>query len=737
MQYARLIKKPIYIFSQLALLVVLSACGGGSGGGAGAGGSSGGSIGSAPSATIVFPSAASVTESDSITVRGTASDDGEIAIVRVNGVDASSTDGFASWSATVPLNLGVNTLVVETGDTARNENSNVTSVVVQRQAGLDVPSKVALDSANNRLFVIDGGRRAIIVVDLSTGVRSVLSGYGTPDFNHLFVLPNALELDSANNRLLVVDSSQNVLMAVDLTTGARSIVSENGVPGSTVDFAAPRGLALDSADNRAYIADSSSGEGFVIEVDLSTGGRDVLSDNTMHGGLTAFQRIQNVVLHSDLNRLYVTDANIPAIISVSLIDGTRFWVSHNTARGAGVALNGPRDLVLDEANNRLLVTDTGQDSILAIDLSSGDRSLLTGAHPAGFTGFENANGVELDSSNNRVLVTDANIKAVLGVSLDDGAHEFVVDGAFPSRDSVMQLPQGMAIDRESGRAYVVDSNLRSVTAIDLSTGTRSLLSGIGVPDTDNPLSGPIQLVLDSVGNRLIVLDRTLAALIAVDLTTGARTVLSDNTMHGGAEPFVSLTGIAMDSANNRVLVVNNALTVPGISDGPTVLAVSLADGSRTHITDNSLFSGAFPLDQPKNIAVDHANNRALILDTALDALLTVDLNEGPTLGQRNMLSADGTPDSVNVFSTPAGIAVDVENNRALVADAFASRLTAVDLDTGARSVLSQGTEGLEWESPSDVALAGEDQALLLDISTRALIGVDLLTGQRVIYSSSK
>src|SRR5687768_7724826 len=59
-------------------------------------------------AAFVFPPGDGITEGTSIHVRGTASDADGIAAVRVNGVAALSSDGFAHWQADVELEYGPN-----------------------------------------------------------------------------------------------------------------------------------------------------------------------------------------------------------------------------------------------------------------------------------------------------------------------------------------------------------------------------------------------------------------------------------------------------------------------------------------------------------------------------------------------------------------------------------------------------------------------------------------------------
>ena len=76
-----------------------------------------------------------------------------------------------------------------------------------------------------------------------------------------------------------------------------------------------------------------------------------------------------------------------------------------------------------------------------------------------------------------------------------------------------------------------------------------------------------------------------------------------------------------------------------------------------------------------------------MIDEGLLALVAVDL----VSGARTILSDDMTPNAVNAFQFPRGLALDSANNRALVIDSVLDALIAVDLSTGARSILSDAT----------------------------------------------
>jgi hypothetical protein len=93
------------LLTSLALTLLLIACNG-----CGGTGGEGGSGMQAPTAVITFPPAISMTEGEAVTVHGTAAHDGTIASLQVNGVEASTGDGYATWFAAVPLTPGMNTL---------------------------------------------------------------------------------------------------------------------------------------------------------------------------------------------------------------------------------------------------------------------------------------------------------------------------------------------------------------------------------------------------------------------------------------------------------------------------------------------------------------------------------------------------------------------------------------------------------------------------------------------------
>src|SRR5215831_730620 len=66
-----------------------------------------------PVVNVLFPPPHSLTDTDNILLRGTAAGDEGVSAIRVGGVDARSSDGFATWTARVGLVPGENALVIE------------------------------------------------------------------------------------------------------------------------------------------------------------------------------------------------------------------------------------------------------------------------------------------------------------------------------------------------------------------------------------------------------------------------------------------------------------------------------------------------------------------------------------------------------------------------------------------------------------------------------------------------
>ena len=745
------VRTTLILFTTVFTLI---ACSSGGGGSAGSDSSAGDMT--APTATITFPTATSLSEGESVVVHGRASDaESEITVVRVNGVDAISSDNFANWQAVVPLSQGSNTLKVETGDMALNSSANAAQAVIESSFFFYPNKGMVLDSANNRLLVADSILRAVLAVDLNSGLPTVISDIDTPDAANGISQPDGLVLDKANNRVLLVNTSFDALLAVDLATGARTIISDSTTPDGVNPFAVPTKLVLDSANNRVLVLDI--GLKAVLAVDLAPGinrgARTIISDSTTPDGVNVFVAPEYIVLDSDNDRLLVTDSTLDAVLAVDLATGinrgARTIISNNTTPDGINPFNNPASLVLDSDNARLLVADALQKAVLAVDLTPGinrgARTIISNSSiPGSENAFINLRNMVLDSVNSRLLVADGTLESVLAVDLapgiNSGARTIISDNSVPDNMNPFSEPRSVVLDHANNRALVVDSGLNAALAIDLTTGVRTVISDINTPDNVNDFRTPVSMVLDSANNRLLVVDNApsvgVVAVLAVDLATGARTIISDSTTPNGVNAFISPTSLVLDSANNRLLVVDNSLDA--------VLAVDLTPGlnrgARTIISDDSAPDSVNAFIRPQGLVLDRVNNRLLVTDNSLDAVLAVDLTPGINRGARTIISDSSTPDNVNTFGWFEHLVLDSANNRVLVLDSSPNAVLAVDLSSGARTIISDEYTPDDvnfFYAPVSMALdSSNNRLLVLDDELSAIIVVQIESGERVFLSKS-
>ena len=370
-----------------------------------------------------------------------------------------------SYSASV--SSGVNTLRVT--PTLADASASVQVNGVTTASG--APSApIALQAGVNTLAVMvtaeDGKTTQTTMVEV-TRLTDPTTGAGPT-----FLSPRGITLDSDNDRILVVDSappSLAAVMTVDVSTGDRAAFSDNTAgAGSTFRF--PRGVAIDSAKNHALVVDAIPPLlAAVIEVDLSTGDRAILSDHATGAGPHLASPL-GIALDSGNDRALVVDSSLAAVIAVDLSTGDRAILSDH-ATGAGPDFSSPRGIVLDSGNDRALVVDSSLAAVVAVDLSTGDRAILsdhaTGAGP----GFSHPAGIALDSDNDRALVVDSSLAAVVAVNLSTGDRAILSDQA-TGVGLDFSFPAGIALDSDNNRILVIDSALAAVIAVELSSGDR-------------------------------------------------------------------------------------------------------------------------------------------------------------------------------------------------------------------------------------------------------------------------
>jgi hypothetical protein len=701
--------------------VVLTACGG-SGGGSG---DDDDGDSTAPTAKILFPPAAGVTDADNITVTGTAADAGTVTVVRVNGVDATSSDGFASWRAVVPLAPGANDLVVETGDQAGNMDMNAASASLLNQPMYKSPIDLEQDIAGNRLLMADRLTRSLLGLDLADGSREKISGYDdAPSF------PRAMTFDAAGNRIIVAGSnrlhsvdpatgdysvlsdgsngmpffgndirsityddslgagmeriltaegSEGRIFAVDLATGDRTVLSVNG-DGKGGDFVLPVSIVADPANNRALVADGNFPNLDIIAVDLTTGNRTVVSPNIGTIGL-----FTDLALDAANERLYAISGN--AIVEIDLQAGMTFGDSATLSddmNGAGPDFAGLSAITMDTLADRLLAADDVLDAVVAVDPASGDRTIVDDNGFGVGEAFSSIREVELDPETDHAYVYDQAAK-IIRVELDSGARSILTDDSDGKDNQLTGVAGGIGIDLENNQLLVATANpfnaVGRLVGVDLATGDRTEIA------SPSPAAHEARAVIrDTTANRAItaIFTPNNPRLNQIDLASGVDTVFSGSfggTTYGGGGDFIfsPITGMALDAAGGRVLVMY------AFTPSFRLIEVDLASGDRNLLLQAANAPGDNTLGK---FGLDTARNRILMVD-----------RRNELVNRPGLVYTDLDDNSHGIFADPAT------------------------------------SSGIDLTTPQDIAIhPGRDLAVVLDTGLRGLVAVDLESGDRVLFS---
>ena len=549
---------------------------------------------------------------------------------------------------------------------------------------------VAVDDANQRLFVGDGGNNRVLVFDIrpevfATAMDAVIV-LGQTDFisgdpglgPNKLRRPGSVAYDSNNQRLFVADRGNSRVLVFDarpeiVATGAAAI-EVMGQPDFTtnerrtgLDAFTLGGLTYDAATDRLFIAESHPRIEHmritVYDVAPGTSLRDAKPVAVL--GKPGFGAYDPIVSREQSvwprlgassidperqllvategypggNRAIIWDVSpenlrngAPAVEVVGHLDdemNTDF-----TRRSANDRVNGrnvyPRDVALDPVDHRLMAIDQYNNRVLVWQLDS----------------------------QNRVLERDA--RWVIGQPNAYTAELRPIDA------STIKIPLAVAYDTANKRVFVSDG-----------WGNRVM-------------------VFDAHPVRLENGPDAIAALGQPDFTTTApattRTGIDFDTRVGtGITPGRPRgTGIAYDPVDNRVFVSdggNHRVLVYEVDPGETRtgMPASVVIGQADFTTGERNVS-ATGLSQPAALLYDSEHHRLFVADGGNNRVLVFDarpdvLSNGPAaiavVGQPDFETRDPLRTRSGIDG-PDGLAYDYANDRLLVSDHGNDRVTIYD-----------------------------------------------------------
>ncbi len=417
-------------------------------------------------------------------------------------------------------------------------------------AELFSPNGIALDEANNRLFVYSNGIDRVLEIDIATGNRTEVSGDAVgsgPTLSNL----SGIAFDSGNDRLIASDQgpTANSVLSIQLATGDRTEIS-GFVTGSGPPLASPLSIAYVPADNLAFVSTRFVGPS-IQSVDLATGDRTLISESFVGMG-DKFFALTSLAYDAAARELRVLDAPNLRVSTVDLGSGDRRVLS-DSQTGSGTDFSSSVvSVITGRSTNETLVFDRTENRLIAVDNTTGDRTVTASDTVGSGPAFDTVVAMTFDAGNNRALLVDSVNNSVFAIDLATGDRSTVSDA---SSGTSFITPTGIVVDPAGDRAFITDQTRGTVIEVDLLSGTRADFANV-MTDCCAATGRPQEIRLD--GDRLLVLEGEEEDLLAFDLATATQSLVSSGESSPG--PVLrDLTGLALDVAGRRAFVGDGAM----------------------------------------------------------------------------------------------------------------------------------------------------------------------------------
>ncbi|MBC6907425.1 hypothetical protein DWB84_18475 [Saccharophagus sp. K07] len=393
-----------------------------------------------PEVSILFPPLASMTEGQTLFVRGTVKDvHGKLedGAVTVNGVEAelelNEAKDEGTWSVTVDLQPGENVVEVTAIDVAKNaieeDKPSVRSRRVESIVGESFPDDVVPFSepisiglhtvgGKTSALVTDPSEQAVIAVDLLTGERTSFSDNDKQVDNPL-EYPWSIHV-AGGDQIYVFDwDFQNPRIYTLDGAGKREIFLRKNDPENSI--VQPFGLYLRASSNGAslYLADRSK----IIRYDVKTKDREIISDS-----VNGVPDLNNPI--KDAVDMTFSESKGQFIVIDALGDNSIYYVNPQTGSRNKIEINETLAITGGSvlAGKFFVAVETTQKRISIIDLDSGSVTPVATSEMDSVNLLREPRGVVVSPNGGYLLVVDRSLRAIVAIDLDH--HHQVVLSKF-------------------------------------------------------------------------------------------------------------------------------------------------------------------------------------------------------------------------------------------------------------------------------------------------------------------
>ena len=592
---------------------------------------------------------------------------------------------------------------------------------------------IALNEAQNLLYVLDTGAKKIFTLDLITNALSVIAEAADFTIGEKFIwsVPTKIVFDKTRQRLLIADASglRNAanattvfnafaLYAYSLDTQAISVVMQTENLASPLLYRAIQSLYLDEANNRIftsgvyYPADSATTA--VQSVDMIS-----LTDwsrKSLYIGTTAIptSNQQHAATYINAsNTVYFLESNSGNILSIDLADTNpklNYKILVNNSLKQDYSLLTPT--ALTQVNDAFWVYDRSAKTVFSVDKTTGTRSVIF-------------NGAPITPS----VFSRPIFPTTMGIDPDDKSL-FISDALIIQRDALTLTANGF-----SKYAFSVD-----LTGI---TGLETKLTAPAEGETIAPLTiTEPKIVLSQItpSGALITFNELFARETNNELVINTY-FSAFYKRAAGASKAVPLNTYVSDDLT-RILDLSpyfNGLNSVNIANQITDFAASdseilmIAGGNQLRLinyvtTDNNekiKFIGDLGPYTPAKVSgatINPNNGEFLLMDVQHDALLGLSFDDKKVPTLRAISGRETASD--NFLAVPSGLAFNAATNTAYTFENQTKSVIAIDVTNGKRTRLNSAVNYIQ--TGGKITLNADNTKLyIIDTSVRRIVEFNL------------
>jgi arylsulfatase A-like enzyme len=317
-----------------------------------------------PAVAITSPTDGSISSLTTLSVQGTASDAlSGVASVTVNGVAVATSDNYAHWTASVPLNVGANSIAATATDGAGN--TSTTSITVSLSPVTPVISSVATGPTaptyQDSVYVtarVQAGRAPLSSVTLSYNTatpvsttiwREVFANTASNNWNGTGAINAWTTVGAGNVRQAVSASNHTMPVSISgaaTTSGSTAVTctSTAGLwPGMLITGTNIPGSTSGAATGNTTVASISSATSFVLsQAATGTGsGLTLTADGVTLTNASTTSGSTTVTCSSTaglINGMGISGTGLAVNATVSSVTNSTTFVMNTAATATGSAL---------------------------------------------------------------------------------------------------------------------------------------------------------------------------------------------------------------------------------------------------------------------------------------------------------------------------------------------------------------------------------------------------------------